>query len=200
MAEQDPSIIPTTIMLDGLKDPGNHMIWSHFDARYRGIVEAVARRIGLRDDEAADCAQQSMMDFAIAYRAGKYVRGRGNLRSFLLSIARHRAVDILRTRKNLKGDAAIEFIPDERTVDTFWTTERRRAIALTAIQRLRQESRLSEGNLNAFELLVVHGKAPEEVAVACGITAGQVYTIKNRIAPRLRDIIEEITAAYEQDD
>jgi DNA-directed RNA polymerase specialized sigma24 family protein len=91
-------------------------------------------------------------------------------------------------------------MPDERTVDTYWTTERRRTIALMAIQRLRDESRLSEGNLNAFELLVVHGKTPEEVAVACGITPGQVYTVKNRIAPRLRDIIDELTAAYEQDD
>lgn len=196
----DYPTIPTTMMLDGLKDPSNDIIWSQFDARYRGIVEAVSKRMGLRNDEAADCAQQSMMDFAIAYRAGKYVRGRGNLRSFLLSIARHRAVDVLRARKNVKGDAAIEFMPDERTVDTYWTTERRRTIALMAIQRLRDESRLSEGNLNAFELLVVHGKSPEEVAVACGITPGQVYTVKNRIAPRLRDIIDELTAAYEQDD
>jgi len=90
--------IPTTVMLDGLKDPGNDLIWSQFDARYRPLLEAVAKRLGLRTEESVDCAQQTMMDFAIAYRAGKYMRGRGNLRSFLLSIARHRAVDILRTR------------------------------------------------------------------------------------------------------
>lgn len=200
MPSDDRPTITTTLMLDALKDPANDLVWSKFDQRYRPIIEAVAKRMGLRADEAADCAQQTMTDFAFAYQAGKYSRGRGRVRSFLLSIARHRAVDILRVRRNLRGESAVEYMPDERTVDSFWTNERRRAIALQAIQRLRDESRLSEGNLNAFELLVVHGKSPEEVAVACGITPSQVYTVKNRVAPRLKEIIEDITKAYDVDD
>jgi len=200
MATNSRPTVTTTLMLDGLKDPTNDLVWSQFDARYRPIIEAIAKHMGLRAEEAADAAQQALSDFAFAYRAGKYIRGRGRLRSFLISIARHRAVDVLRTRRSLRGDSAVEYLPDEKTIDTFWTSERRRTIALAAITRLREESRVSEGNLNAFELLVIHGKTPEEVAVACGITPSQVYTAKNRIAPRLREIIDEITAAYEVDD
>jgi len=200
MAAHNPATITTTLMLDGLKDPSNNIVWSQFDARYRPIIEGIARHMGLRADEAADAAQQAMTDFAFAYRAGKYIRGRGKLRSFLITIARHRAVDILRQRRPTRGDSLVEQIPDDTTIDSFFIVERRRAIALSAIQRLREESRVSEGNLNAFELLVVHGKTPEEVATACGITASQVYTIKNRVAPRLREIIDEITTAYEAED
>jgi RNA polymerase sigma factor (sigma-70 family) len=196
----EPATLSTTLMLDGLKDPGNAIVWSKFDARYRPLIEAIAKRMGLRGDEAMDAAQQTMMDFAIAYRAGKYSRGRGRLRSFLLSIARHRAVDVMRARKNVLGDGLVENVPDEPTVEEFWTVERRKTIALEALARLREESRLSESNINAFELLVLHGKTPDEVAVACGITSSQVYTIKNRIAPRLRAIIDEITAAFDMDD
>lgn len=195
-----PATLTTTIMLDGLKDPGNTIVWEKFDSRYRPLIEAIAKRMGLRGDEAMDCAQQTMMDFAIAYRAGKYSRGRGKLRSFLLSIARHRAVDVMRARKNHVGDSVVDSLPDEPTVEEFWTIERRKTIALEALAKLREESRLSESNINAFELLVLHGKTPDEVAVACGITASQVYTIKNRIAPRLRAIIDEITVAFDSDD
>lgn len=193
----------STLLLDGLRDPNNHAVWSAFDGRYRPVLEGVGMKLGLTRDEAADAAQQTLAEFAAAYRAGKYERGRGRLRSFLLGISRFRVADALRARAKHRAQEADSSIPERTTDDVLeeaWEASRLKVIVVSAMKELREHTRISEDNLRAFELLVLRGMAPEHVATACGITTAQVYVVKNRVSGKLREIVNRLTAEYEQDE
>ena len=88
----------TTQLLEALFGPGEEAVWREFDARYRPIIFAFARELGVAAEDAADVAQQTLTEFLRDYRAGKYDRRRGRLRAWIIGIARHRVLDTLRQR------------------------------------------------------------------------------------------------------
>src|SRR5882672_6361039 len=88
----------TTLLLAGLTDPANREIWREFDDRYRPVLQAFARRLGLADEDADEIAQDVLARFVERYRAGEYDRERGRLRSWIFGIARTRVADWRRSR------------------------------------------------------------------------------------------------------
>jgi len=70
----------TTRLLEGLCDPEDEALWCEFDAQYRPILVGFARRLGLNVEDAADLAQETLVRFVEAYRAGRYDRGKARLR------------------------------------------------------------------------------------------------------------------------
>ena len=52
---------PTTALLEALLDPADDEIWQDFDRRYRPILIAFARRLGLPDEDAADAAHDTLL-------------------------------------------------------------------------------------------------------------------------------------------
>lgn len=200
----------STVFLDGLRDPNNHALWAELDGRYRPVIEGVAVKMGLSRDEAADVAQQTLAEFAAAYNAGKYERGRGRLRSFLLGIARFRITDVMRLRakrKGQRGDSALQdaaagthFKPAEQALSDAWEKARLKVMLLAALRELRDKTRIDENNLTAFEMLVIKGLTPEQVSASCGMSVAQVYVIKTRVSARLREIVSRMNAEYEKDE
>jgi hypothetical protein len=69
----------TTALLTGLLDPANAAAWELFDRRYRSILVGFARNCGLKDNDAAEIAQATIVRFVEEYRAGRYDRTRGRL-------------------------------------------------------------------------------------------------------------------------
>lgn len=192
----------TTVLLESLKDSGNNTVWRDFDTRYRPIIFGVARRMGLGEDDAAEVAQQTLADFARAYRAGQYERGDGRLSSWIIGIARHRALDLFRANarhRGRRGESAMIGVADGARLTTMWEIERRRAIRDEALAVLRTQTRLGEATLRAFELFVVRGVPAGEVAAQCAMSADEVYVAKARATKRLREIVSELVAAYEEE-
>lgn len=195
----ESSSVTTTALLDALADPAGQTIWTAFDARYRPILHAVARRMGLEESDAQDVAQQTLVDFARAFRSGGYERGRGRLSAWIIGIARHRGIDILRARakqRGWRGDSAILSVPDEDQLSQAWNAEQQRLIFEQAWHALRTRSRIEPGTLRAFEMFALEGVPAVTVAEVCGITVAEVYRTKNRITRRLRDYAAELTSAY----
>ena len=200
----------STVFLDGLRDSNNHALWAEFDGRYRPVIEGVAVKMGLTRDEATDVAQQTLAEFAAAYKAGKYERGRGRLRSFLLGIARFRITDAMRARarrRGQRGDSALQdasagtdFKPAEQALSEAWEKARMRVMLLSALRELREKTRIDENNLAAFEMLVVKGLSPEQVSASCGMSVAQVYVVKTRVSAKLREIVNRMSAEYNKDD
>jgi RNA polymerase sigma-70 factor (ECF subfamily) len=189
----------TTALLDGLHEPGNEQVWAELDARYRPILVAFARRLGLGDADAADVAQEAMLRFLQEYRDGHYDRERGRLRSWLLSIARTRVAAVYRRRRApARGDSALGALPDDATLSEIWESERRAVILREALERLRTTTRTSDRNIRTFELLVVRRMPAASVAKELGISVDDVYVAKSRVAERLRRIIEELERAYDE--
>lgn len=195
--------IPTTTtqLLNDLRDSANRQAWALFDQRYRPIIQAVALRLGLRGEDAADVAQQTIADFIKDYQRGQYDRGKGRLRDWLRGIARNRAVDVIRaeTRRRARpsGDA-IEQAADESRVSEIWEQEERAAIIDAAMKELRA-GETSESVIKAFELAFLRKMPAEQVAAECGMSVDSVHQSRTRVIRRLNAIVRRLSAAYAED-
>jgi RNA polymerase sigma-70 factor (ECF subfamily) len=201
VAASDPLIATrtTTRLLDALRDMSNELAWTHIDARYRAVIAGLARRLGLRDSEADEVAQQTLSEFVRAYRDGRYDREKGRLSSWILGIAHHTALKAMRTGKRDGSSAALEDVADEPALRSIWTDERDRCILDRALGLLRDESSVDDRTLQAFELVGLRGVPAAQVAEQCGMTVDQVYVAKNRVTKKLRALVEQLTAAFEAD-
>lgn len=195
----------TTQLIEGLRDPANNEAWAGFEARYRAVLIGFARRLDFSADDAEELAQHALAEFAISYRNGRYERGRGRLSSWLIGIARNLASDIRRRRRGehrAGGESLIAELPagdaEDEHLSRVWAKERDAAILAEAMGRLRQSARMEEHTMRAFELFVVRGMPAPAVAAECGIDVDSVYVIKNRLIKRLREIVRELTSAYDE--
>lgn len=191
----------TTKLLDALLQPGNEPVWVHIDARYRPVIIGLARRLGLRQTDAEEVAQQTLSEFVRSYRDGKYDRTKGRLSSWILGIAHHTTLRAFRTGSragSIDVASAIE-ATSESTLRSIWTDERDRSILLRALAMLREESEVDDRTLLAFELTALRGVPPAEAGEQCGMTPDQVYVAKSRVTKRLRGLVADLTTAFEED-
>ncbi|MDX2146867.1 MAG: sigma-70 family RNA polymerase sigma factor [Planctomycetota bacterium] len=190
----------TTALLDGLFDRANHAAWAEFEARYRPILFNFAKRLGLSDVDAADAAQETLAHFAKGYAEGRYDRGRGRLRQWLIGIAKR---EIAKARQSSvrhaasRGESAIVEEPDDATLENAWDVERREFLLREALDELRTTSRADDKTLEAFELTTLRGMGAQEVAQTLGISAHDVYLAKSRCLQKVKEIVQRLTAAYE---
>lgn len=191
----------TTKLLDALHDPSNEPVWTQIDTRYRPVLKGLARRLGLADADAEEVAQQTLAEFVRAYRAGRYDRTKGRLSSWILGIAHHTALKSLRggRREVAVGSTAMSAVPAQGDLRRLWDEERDRAILDQALGMLRDESAVDDRTLLAFELFALRGVPVNEAADRCGMTPDQVYVAKSRVTKRLRQFVEQLTAAFEED-
>ncbi|MBC7773117.1 MAG: sigma-70 family RNA polymerase sigma factor [Pyrinomonadaceae bacterium] len=191
----------TTLLLESLHDPLNQEAWSALDHRMRPIIHGVALRLGVSTEDAADVAQETMTNFLRSYRSGQYVRGKGRLRDWMCGIARNRVMDLHRSRSR-RREAAVDVGDiariEESGVRQLWNEEERKTILEQSMQELREKSRMSERTIRAFEMVLL-GVPDREVADQCGMTVPEVYVAKHRVATKLRQIVAELTAAYDQE-
>jgi RNA polymerase sigma-70 factor, ECF subfamily len=189
-------------LLESLKDPEQAAVWNEFDSRFRPLLTAFAVRLGLNIGEAEEVAQDTLVEFVNAYRGGKYDRTRGRLSSWIISIAQHRISHRRRAAGSAaarRGDSALQELGDSSRMTAVWEGEQRRLILIRAMEILR-EGRTLEPTLRAFDLFAVRGVPAEEVARECGMTVDEVYTAKNRVTGRLRAIVADLTAAWQEDE
>ena len=189
----------TTQLLEALFGPGEEAVWREFDARYRPIIFAFARELGVAAEDAADVAQETLTDFLRDYRAGKYDRRRGRLRSWIIGIARHRVLDTLRQRARnqaTRGESAFDELPDDARLTAIWDAEHERSILERAMTELRERTRTDPKTIRVFELVALEEVPAQTVAEDHGITLAEVYRTKNRVTKRLREIVGRLTTMY----
>lgn len=196
----EPLTKTTTALLEGLFDLQNASAWREFDDRFRPILVGVASRLGLEPADAADVAQETITQFVRDYRAGKYDRTRGRLRSWVVGIARHRVAEHQRTRagrREQRGQSAIAMLPEESHFGEMWDAECRQATLCAALRELAASSKVSERTLDAFRMHVIEEETPEQVAEKLGTTVRAVYLAKHRCLARLRAVMDGMQYVYE---
>lgn len=199
--EPQPALRTTTELLDALRDLGNEPAWAQIDSRYRPVIGGLARRLGLRDADADEVAQQTLAEFVRSYRDGRYDRAKGRLSSWILGIARHTALHALRGagHNGEASESALAEVPDESALRSIWDDERDRAILGRALDLLREDSGVDDRTLLAFELVALRGVPAAEAAAQCRMTTDQVYVARSRMTRRLRESVDRLTAAFEED-
>jgi RNA polymerase sigma factor (sigma-70 family) len=191
----------TTKLLDALRAGNDEPAWLQIDSRYRPVIAGLARRLGLSETDAEETAQRTLTEFVRAYREGKYDRTKGRLSSWILGIAHNTALRVQRDgrRAGMIGIDEVSDVADEDSLRSIWTDERDRSILSRAIDLVRAESGIDDRTLQAFELVAIRGVPPAEAASQCSMSVDQVYVAKTRVTKRLRRVVEELTAAFEQD-
>ena len=184
----------STTLLEGLSDPANGTVWRGYLERYRPLVEAYARQLGVAAEDVEDVAQNTLVDFWNAYRSGGYDRSRGRLSSWLFGIAtnRVRAWTRARARRSVHaGDTTAEStlaaLSDEPALAELWERESHDALLYEALRHLRRES--SPETMRAFELFALQELSAKEVARELDVSENTVFQAKRRMLARLRELL-----------
>ncbi|MCP4757850.1 MAG: RNA polymerase sigma factor [Planctomycetes bacterium] len=192
----------TTALLNGLNADDGDAAWELLDRRYRPIITGLARRLGLSDQDAQDVSQETMLRVLSEYRSGKYDRDRGRMRSWILAIARTKIADMHRkrgVRKEYRGESALVTMPTEAELDDLWSNERRQVILREALIELQSTSKMADRTIRAFEMLVFHHRPVTDIAAELNMTENDIYLAKSRVAAKLRDTVQTLEAAFDED-
>ncbi|MEW6071108.1 MAG: sigma-70 family RNA polymerase sigma factor [Planctomycetota bacterium] len=185
----------SSVLLQELLDPSREGGWREFDARYRPVLLAFARRCGLAEADADDVAQETLVRLVADLRAGRYDPARGRLRAWIFGICRTRVADLLRTRgrrREERGESALQEQGQENEdLDGVFEAEWRAAMLREALRALREETRTEPKNVRVLELLLLEGRDVAATAAALGLTPAAVYLAKHRILRRLRVLMEQ---------
>jgi len=181
------------MLLEGLKDPSSRAHWEEFDCRYRPLLLAVARRLGLNPVDAEDAAQETVTAFLLQYREGRYDREQGRLRDWRSGIMAHKVRDAQRRIHRQKlhvpeaaSGEAIEQLADP-AVRTTMEQEWSRALLRQCLDEIRRE--VTPQTFESFELYALHQWPAQQVAKRLGISLDVVYQNKRRVLQRIREIL-----------
>jgi RNA polymerase sigma-70 factor (ECF subfamily) len=195
---QKPHTLRTnTELLLGLQDAGNDVTWSAFVQRYRPVLVAFGKRLGLSHDTAMDAAQEALMTFLDSYLAGKYTRDKGRLRSWLFGIARNsvrrqwrKAPREQQVAENDGSTAFVNKIVGDDSISDAWEQEWRQAVLNNCIDELRKTC--EPQTMRAFELYVLNEWPADKVAKEVGITRDSVFQAKRRLMKKMREMLESL--------
>lgn len=193
--------IASTVLVQRLNGSQDEAAWQQFSKRYEPVLLAFARRAGLREADAQDVVQETLLAFVTAFRNGEYDAGRGRLRAWLKGIAFNRIRQmrdrIGRREQQFADDgtrtAAINRVPDDQDLDEAFEQEWQRGIVAECLREARRA--VDPQTYEAFELYTLRGLSPQQVADQLGITRNAVYIAKSRVLSHARSIraqMEEI--------
>ena len=145
---------------------------------------------------AEEVAQET---FVRAWRhADAFDPRRGRATTWLLAIARHAAIDVLRVRRDVPVDPVImaEKITEKITVDAIADPDRLAERVATGMTVNAALARVPREQATAVVLAAVFGLSGTEIAERTGVPLG---TAKTRIRLGLRHLRDELTSRREVD-
>lgn len=185
--------VTSSTLLLGLREFTNQEAWNRFTGRFQEPLVRFARRIGLTEAEAEDCAQETLLDFAEALRRGKYEREKGRLSSWLFGIAYRKALNLRRRRRRNGNDQQVSAdtafwasLPDEQEATRCFDEEWQRSLLNRCLARVQSE--VNEQTYAAFALTVCEGQTADQAADQLGMSRAAVYTAKHRVLKRVRQL------------
>ena len=142
--------------------------------QYGAMAFSIAYRITRDRAAAEDVVQEAFLG---AWRnAARYVEGRGTVRTWLLSIVHHRAIDAIRRRRpTVELPDAESTLPDSLTLPDTWT-EVAHGLDRDAVQAAL--TMLPDVQREAIELAYFGGLTQTEIAERTGVPLG---TVKGRL-------------------
>jgi RNA polymerase sigma-70 factor (ECF subfamily) len=187
LSEQAPSLDPTerraeeAALLTRIRDRDEGAVEELY-ARYSGPLYSLAYQVTGADRFAQDVVQEVFI--AVWKDAGRFDPARGALGAWLFSLARHKAIDLVRREANVRkrtADVDLEFEVAADDVDReAWLRIRRDRV------RVAMES-LPEAQRTALELAFFAGLTHVEVSERLGIPLGTAKTRIRSALLRLRD-------------
>jgi RNA polymerase sigma-70 factor (ECF subfamily) len=208
-AVDNESIRTRLSLLSRLKDWNDQESWREFFDTYWHLIYGLALKCGLRDVEAQDVVQETMLSAAKQMPGFKYDPALGSFKGWLLQITRRRISDQFRKRQtappsNLASPASssrdggrtetVECIPDPAgdRLEKLWDVEWQRSLFQVALERVKR--RVSPKQFQMFDLYVTQQWPMELIRSTLGVSAAQVYMAKMRVERLLSKEVKTLAA------
>ena len=172
-------------LLTRLKDWGDRAGWREFFDTYWRLIYSVAKRSGMRDEDANDLVQEVMVSVANEMPDFRYDREKGSFRGFLMRIVHRRIADFWRRGVSArKMTNSIEDQTDfvEPVTEDFtrqWDLEWKRHMLEVALQRVRASIKLRHYMI--FEMAVLREVPVAEIKDTLGVGLAMIYVTKHRV-------------------
>lgn len=193
-------------LLSRLQDWGDNESWRVFFDTYWRLIYSVALKAGLRQAEAEEVVQETVI--CVAQNIQKFKRDRrlGSFKGWLCNLTRWRIADQLQKRTGLlqgDGDGAtrkyqpLEEVPGlaDNTAVPDWEHEWQAHLLKTAIQRVKQ--RVREEQYQLFDLCVTREWPIPRICQTLGVSRTQVYLAKHRITRLLRKEVARLEKEWD---
>jgi RNA polymerase sigma-70 factor (ECF subfamily) len=178
-------------LLVRLRDAADHSSWQIFVDTYGPLLYHYCRRRGLQDADAADVAQDALLEVARCLRNFEYRPDVGRFRDWLGTIVFRKLARFLE-RKNRReipagGDTAHENMGQvaAENVDSEWTDEFNARVLQVALSRI--QVHFEPATWRVFARLWLENTPPATVAQDMGLGIERVYLAKSRILKRLEE-------------
>lgn len=192
-----------TTLIERLKDWRDDASWREFFDIYGRLIYHVAVKAGLRDSEAQDVLQETVIKAAKHLRDFRYDRQKGSFKSWLLTITRSQIIDHWRRASrdrcipNSKPGTGsetdfIERQPDPASLqmDELWEQEWQRTLLAAATARVKQ--RVDPGHFQIFDCFV-HKEWPiAAIAAKLDVKPEQVKVIKHRVSRKIKEEVRRL--------
>lgn len=176
--------------------------WEEFLEVYETAIYRRCRAKGLQDADARDVTQEVLAAVHQRIPTWDPSATAGSFRGWLMRVARNLSVDRIVERTSGRagsGDSNVGRLLEEIAGDPSgdpasdseaFELEYRRATFSWAADRVAAEVR--ESTWRIFELTVLEGRSPAEVAAQLDVPVGSVYTAKCRVMARIKDRIQAL--------
>lgn len=161
--------------------------WNRFFALYYPVMVEFARARGAGDDS-EDVVQEVLADLVKVFQAGRYVRGRGQFKSYLATMLRNELISRFRrmqAKSRVDGGARSPAAPPAAPPATpsgddmpTWNLARHRA----AVEHVLTRTAISEQSRQIYRELLTTGDSCAKVARRMNLPAATVRQVKSRIS------------------
>ncbi|MBI3852329.1 MAG: sigma-70 family RNA polymerase sigma factor [Verrucomicrobia bacterium] len=197
-------LIPTrATLIQRLKNWQDQSSWQDFFDTYWKLIYHVALKAGLREAEAQDVVQETMISVAKHMPSFKYDPAIGSFKAWLLNMTRWRISDQLRKREiaaehrafsndTATGTRTVDKVVDPRSqeLDAVWEAEWKKNLYDAAIAKVKR--RFDPQKYQIFDLYVNKEWAPARVATAFGVSIDQVYLAKHRVTEMITEEVQRL--------
>lgn len=178
----------TDTLLKGLAE-GSQNRWARFYRDYATWIERTLTSRGISRQLAEEAVQDTLVELVKIMPGYKYDKAKkGAFHSLLFKIAQNKAIDRMR-KAQAEADKIARFAAEPLAPgEEDWRLE----TFNMALRRVFADPSIGETSKIAFRRHVQQGESAETVAAELGITANNLYQIKNRIKRRLADEVRAI--------
>ena len=206
MVKHGDELIPTrATLIQRLKNWQDNSSWQDFFDTYWKLIFTVAIQAGLREVEAQDVVQETMLSVARHMPSFKYDGVNGSFKTWLLNMTRWRIRDQIRRRKSLPerrplsdetstGTRTLDKVVDPSTenLSAFWEAEWEKNLLEAAITNVKRS--VDPQKYQIFDLYVKKEWSSNKVASVFGIPVGQVYLAKHRVSELIKQEVKRLRA------
>lgn len=171
--------------------------WDEFYQTYWKLIYSVAIKAGLRQDEAFDCVQETILSIAKQSKKQLYDPAQGSFKTWLMNMTRWRINDQFRKRKkdtamivgeweNDRKTAVIDRVEDPQgdVLSRLWNVEWKKNVADAALSRVKAQ--VSPKQYQIFDCYVIKQWDAKRVQDQLNVSMAQVYLAKHRVGSVLK--------------